>query len=46
MYSVSIMASEIFRANVGIALVKNNQILIFERADVKDAWQLPQGGLI
>lgn len=45
MYSVSIMASEIFRANVGIALVKNNQILIFERADVKDAWQLPQGGV-
>ncbi len=39
------MASEKFRANVGIALVRNDQILIFERVNVKDAWQLPQGGI-
>lgn len=39
------MASEIFRANVGIVLVKNDDVLVFERADVQNAWQLPQGGI-
>lgn len=39
------MNSEMFRANVGIAIVKGNQILLFERADIKDQWQLPQGGI-
>jgi putative (di)nucleoside polyphosphate hydrolase len=39
------MASESFRANVGIALVKEGNILIFNRADIPEAWQLPQGGI-
>ncbi len=38
--------AETFRANVGIVLI-NGDGLVFacERADVLDAWQLPQGGL-
>lgn len=40
------MASEQFRANVGIVLVNHEkQVLIFERVDVAGAWQLPQGGI-
>lgn len=39
------MSSIIFRANVGIAIVKQDQILLFERSDVPGAWQLPQGGI-
>lgn len=36
----------VFRAGVG-AMIINNQgkVLAFERIDVKDCWQLPQGGL-
>jgi len=39
------MASEMFRASAGIAIVKGDQILIFERIDKSGAWQLPQGGI-
>lgn len=39
------MASEIFRGNVGIVLIKADKVLVFERIDVPDAWQLPQGGI-
>ena len=39
------MASESFRANVGIVLTKNKEVLVFERADVEGAWQFPQGGI-
>ena len=35
-----------FRANVGAAIInQSGEILVFERADVKGAWQMPQGGL-
>ena len=40
------MASANFRA--GVALVVGNahsEVLAFERSDVADAWQLPQGGI-
>ena len=35
-----------FRANVG-AMIINGQgdVLVFERADAKGAWQMPQGGI-
>lgn len=39
------MATEIFRAGVGIAVVRNSKVLVFERADKEDSWQLPQGGI-
>lgn len=39
------MATEKFRANVGIALVKDGKVLVFERSDVAGAFQLPQGGI-
>ena len=40
------MASSNFRAGV-VAAVTNSwgQLLAFERSDVADAWQLPQGGI-
>lgn len=40
------MASSNFRAGV-VAVVTNSrgQLLAFERSDVPDAWQLPQGGI-
>lgn len=40
------MASSNFRAGV-VAVVTNSrgQVLAFERRDVPDAWQLPQGGI-
>ncbi len=40
------MASSNFRAGV-VAVVTNSrgQVLAFERRDVADAWQLPQGGI-
>jgi len=40
------MASSNFRAGV-VAVVSNShdQVLAFERSDVPDAWQLPQGGI-
>ncbi len=40
------MASANFRAGV-VAVVTNSrdQVLAFERSDVPDAWQLPQGGI-
>lgn len=35
-----------FRANVGALIInRSGEILVFERSDVKDAWQMPQGGL-
>lgn len=39
------MSSEAFRANVGVVLVKDKKVFIFERIDIADAWQLPQGGI-
>lgn len=39
------MNSEAFRANVGLVLVKDQKVLVFERVDIADAWQLPQGGI-
>ena len=40
------MPSANFRAGV-VAVVTNSrdQVLAFERSDVPDAWQLPQGGI-
>lgn len=40
------MASANFRAGV-VAVVTNSrdELLVFERSDVPDAWQLPQGGI-
>lgn len=35
-----------FRANVGAIIINElDEVLVFERADVKDAWQMPQGGI-
>jgi putative (di)nucleoside polyphosphate hydrolase len=35
-----------FRANVGIVVTnRRGEVLALERSDVRDAWQLPQGGL-
>lgn len=35
-----------FRANVGAMIINGQgEVLVFERADVKDAWQMPQGGI-
>ena len=34
-----------FRAGVGAVLAQDGRVLIFERADVRGAWQFPQGGL-
>lgn len=35
-----------FRANVGAVILNaNNEVLAFERTKIKNAWQLPQGGL-
>lgn len=40
------MTAQMFRANVGIAVLKEDrEVLVFERLDVPGAWQLPQGGL-
>ena len=39
------MNSEAFRANVGLVLLKDEKVFIFERIDIADAWQLPQGGI-
>lgn len=40
------MASQFFRANVGIAVVRGDgQVLAFERIDRPGQWQMPQGGL-
>jgi len=39
------MTSEMFRASAGIAIVKGDKILVFERIDKSGAWQLPQGGI-
>ena len=40
------MGSAHFRANV-VAIVTNSigQVMAFERGDIRDAWQLPQGGV-
>lgn len=39
-------SSEFFRAGVGLVIVDtSNRVLAFERSDVRDAWQLPQGGV-
>jgi 8-oxo-dGTP pyrophosphatase MutT (NUDIX family) len=38
--------TQTFRAAVGaIILNENGKVLSFERMDISDAWQLPQGGL-
>jgi putative (di)nucleoside polyphosphate hydrolase len=39
------MTTETFRANVGIALIKDTRVIVFERSDISGAWQLPQGGI-
>jgi putative (di)nucleoside polyphosphate hydrolase len=43
---LSHMASQSFRANVGIAVARaDGRVLAFERLDRPGQWQLPQGGL-
>ncbi len=38
--------SSFFRANVGAMIInRQGKVLVFERADLKDAWQMPQGGI-
>ena len=38
--------NNVFRANVGAVLInQKGEVLAFERINVKDAWQFPQGGL-
>ena len=40
------LPSNVFRANVGAVIINSKgKVLALERADVRDAWQLPQGGL-
>ena len=40
------MTSQNFRANVGIAIARNDGlVLALERIDQPDRWQMPQGGL-
>ncbi len=40
------LPDNVFRANVGALIINDNgQTLAFERNDIKDAWQLPQGGI-
>lgn len=40
------LADNVFRANVGAMIINNKgQVLAFERSDIKDAWQMPQGGI-
>ena len=35
-----------YRRGVGIMLLNNqNEVLVGRRADAKDAWQMPQGGI-
>ena len=35
-----------FRANVGAMIInQQGEVLVFERAKVKNAWQMPQGGI-
>lgn len=35
-----------FRGNVGAVVInREGLVLVLERADIKDAWQMPQGGL-
>ena len=38
-------SSEKFRPNAAALIRKGDQILAFERRDVSDAWQCPQGGI-
>lgn len=41
-----VASSSFFRANVGAMIINHqSEILMFERADVKNAWQMPQGGI-
>jgi putative (di)nucleoside polyphosphate hydrolase len=40
------MASQFFRANVGVVVARSDgHVLVFERLDKPGQWQLPQGGL-
>jgi len=40
------MASEFFRANVGVMVARpDGHVLVFERVDKPGQWQMPQGGL-
>lgn len=40
------MPAQVFRAGVVLAVRRTNgDVLAFERGDVVDAWQLPQGGI-
>jgi len=39
------MKTYTFRANAAVIIVKNHQVLMFERADRPDEWQMPQGGI-
>ena len=40
------LADNLFRANVGAVIINTRgEVLTLERIDIKDAWQLPQGGL-
>lgn len=35
-----------FRANAGAMIInQQGEVLVFERTDVKNAWQMPQGGI-
>ncbi len=45
-YSRAAMTSQTFRANVGIAVVRaDGLVLALERIDQPNRWQMPQGGL-
>ena len=38
--------NNVFRAGVGAVLInQKGEVLAFERINIKDAWQFPQGGL-
>lgn len=40
------LPDNVFRANVGAVVInREGLVLALERSDIKDAWQLPQGGL-
>jgi 8-oxo-dGTP pyrophosphatase MutT (NUDIX family) len=40
------LPSNVFRANVGMVVINDEgKVLALERSDVKEAWQLPQGGI-
>ena len=40
------LPDNLFRGNVGAVVInREGLVLVLERSDIKDAWQMPQGGL-